>query len=244
MIAPFLRLRAQVIDAQLVLRGEGFPDTARRLHEAFERFAETAVEIADAAVLSLHPEGLDGETASKGSYTPGEVIDMTRRVADATRHMLTHAIGWPQHESNGWTLDPCGGHLPDSPCWIRAMNVPPHREHGWTVDRELQRFARWLAALGYAIERLPSASIKPIFRLVPARVTPSAVHPERAPEAPIDDPRQIAEKWARERFERSFILDADWHNLPTATRERLVDLMAAFVTEAIAAAAPEPPYEP
>ncbi len=40
-LTPFQRLRAQFIDGQLVLRGEGFPNTARRLRAAFDRFEQT-----------------------------------------------------------------------------------------------------------------------------------------------------------------------------------------------------------
>lgn len=139
---------------------------------------EYARDVADLAVRALHPKQLDGQQGPAVSYTPSEVINMTRRVANATWHMLTHALGWPQHESNGWDLDTIGGHPPDSSCWIRVMHTPPHVEPGWTIDRELGRFTRWLATLGYAIERLPSASIEPIFRLVPARVSAPLPEPE------------------------------------------------------------------
>lgn len=92
------------------------------------------------------------------------------RSADAHAIMreLQGRRGWPAHESNGWSLDPCGG-TGDAPNWLRAMLDPSaHHEPGWDVVDEVQGFARWLGESGLALERV--SMIGHVYRLIPATV--------------------------------------------------------------------------
>lgn len=91
---------------------------------------------------------------------------MTRESAMALRNRLMTTRGWPQHESNGWALEPCGGSSPSEPVWLRAMCQRPHAPPRWTLADEVNRFGGWLAKLGWKLERA-DADHPALFRLVP-----------------------------------------------------------------------------
>lgn len=112
------------------------------------------------------PARLDARPAS-------DLPNIARAAAEALIRRLMSARGWPRHESNGWDLSWVGGPWgpDDTPGWIRVMCSPPHAPPGWTLFDELDRFSRWLAALGYRLDRV--SMIEPMhFRLVPGTVDP------------------------------------------------------------------------
>jgi len=106
---------------------------------------------------------------------------LPRHEAESLRARILAARGWPAHASNGWTLDAIGGPFrDDAPTWIRVMCEPAHLAPGETIETQVERFAAWLAGLGYALRR-ESMTHPACFRLVPGVVSVGAGEVSHAP---------------------------------------------------------------
>jgi hypothetical protein len=135
------------------------------------------------AIVHMAQNASDDEVwAIGGRETPGRPdATIPRRDADAILTRLTAARGWPAHASNGWTIDAIGGPFrPDAPTWIRVMCEPVHLAPGETVETQVERFAAWLAGLGWALTQ-ESMMHPACFRLVPGVVAVGAVEVSHAP---------------------------------------------------------------
>lgn len=77
-----------------------------------------------------------------------------RGEADAIVGRIEEARGWSTHASNGWSICSVGGPFRnDAPAWICVMCEPEHLAPGETIETQIERFAAWLAGLGYALTR-------------------------------------------------------------------------------------------
>lgn len=94
--------------------------------------------------------------------------------ADTLVNRIEAARGWSTHAANGWAIDTIGGPFDDTaPTWIRVMCEPVHLAKGETIETQVERFAAWLAGLGWALRR-ESIEHPACFRLVPGVVSVGA----------------------------------------------------------------------